>query len=276
MATLCYTAVPPATPCPRLCGPGQTGCHWIAPSNADPRELTSGNPLFMLQDGWSPLGRGAARADQVPTTTASRVSGSVASLVRRSRRRLKGTLLHATGERSPRHARCPRLRGTISSDWQAGRPQPARHETVFHDGQAVHFRLACHRRRAIPVFRVSAADREANGKKRDSHVEKRAFWDRFPAEQRLKIFTGAIHVKALKREMIGDWDLRTVSELLSYLPSVREATAIELVTPIDSPERAYKRLEKGTWARGTRSGPSLSQSNVPYAEGAESSAGNMK
>jgi hypothetical protein len=74
--------------------------------------------------------------------------------------------------------------------------------------------------------------------------QKRAFWDRFPAEKKIKVFTGAIHISDLNREMIGDWDLRTVSELFSYLPAVREAMAIELVTPIYSPEQAYKRYSK--------------------------------
>jgi len=70
--------------------------------------------------------------------------------------------------------------------------------------------------------------------------QKRAFWDRFPPERKLKVFTGAVHNAELNREMVGDWDVRTVSELFSYLPSVREAMAIELVTPLYSPEEAYR------------------------------------
>ncbi len=76
--------------------------------------------------------------------------------------------------------------------------------------------------------------------------QKRAFWNRFPAERKMKVFTGAIHVDKLNREMIGDWDLRTVSELFSFLPSVREAMAIELVTPIYSPEQAFKKYKENT------------------------------
>jgi hypothetical protein len=71
--------------------------------------------------------------------------------------------------------------------------------------------------------------------------QKRAFWDRFPPERKIKVFTGAIHNPSLNREMVGDWDVRAVSELFSYLPSVREARAIELVTPLYSPEEAFKR-----------------------------------
>lgn len=72
--------------------------------------------------------------------------------------------------------------------------------------------------------------------------QKRRFWGRFPPERKLKVFTGAIHNTELNREMVGDWDVRTVSELSSYLPSVIEALAIELVTPLYSPEEAYRRL----------------------------------
>lgn len=70
--------------------------------------------------------------------------------------------------------------------------------------------------------------------------QKRAFWDRFPQESKLKLFTGAIHSDDLKREMIGDWDLRTASELLAYLPSVREATQLEFVPPLHSPDEVYR------------------------------------
>ncbi len=71
--------------------------------------------------------------------------------------------------------------------------------------------------------------------------QKRAFWDRFPAERKLRVVTGTIHNEFLNREMVGDWDVRAVSELLSCLPSVREAMAIELALPLYSPEEAYKR-----------------------------------
>lgn len=72
--------------------------------------------------------------------------------------------------------------------------------------------------------------------------QKRRFWDRFPPERKLKVFTGAIHNTELNREMVGDWDVRTVSELSSYLPSGIEALALELVTPLYLPEEAYRRL----------------------------------
>lgn len=70
--------------------------------------------------------------------------------------------------------------------------------------------------------------------------QRQAFWDRFPPESKLKVFMGAIHSVEHNREVVGDWDVRTVSELFSYLPSVRGATNIELVTPLYSPEEAKK------------------------------------
>ncbi|MEI6501714.1 MAG: hypothetical protein WCP21_11905, partial [Armatimonadota bacterium] len=77
--------------------------------------------------------------------------------------------------------------------------------------------------------------------------QRRAFWDRFPRETDLKILTGAIHVKELNREMVGDWDVRTVSELVSHLSQVREPSSIKLATPLYSPEHAFtkSKLEKG-------------------------------
>jgi len=68
--------------------------------------------------------------------------------------------------------------------------------------------------------------------------QRQAFWDRFPQESKLKVFMGAIHHSSPEREVVGDWDVRAVSELFSYLPSIRNAAAIKLVTPIYSPEVA--------------------------------------
>ncbi len=68
--------------------------------------------------------------------------------------------------------------------------------------------------------------------------QKRAFWDRFPRESPIKIITGAIHSQNQNREMVGDWDVRTVSALVAYLPQVREHSTIELATPLYSPEHA--------------------------------------
>lgn len=65
--------------------------------------------------------------------------------------------------------------------------------------------------------------------------QKRIFWDRFSSGRKLFVYTGAIHVGSLTREMVGDWDVRTVSELFSYLPTIRESLALDLALPIYSP-----------------------------------------
>ncbi len=69
-----------------------------------------------------------------------------------------------------------------------------------------------------------------------SDQHRRAFWDRFPPGSSIKVFMGAIHSRDHNREVVGDWDVRAVSELFSYLPSVRSA---ELVTPLYSPEESW-------------------------------------
>jgi hypothetical protein len=68
--------------------------------------------------------------------------------------------------------------------------------------------------------------------------QRQAFWDRFPQESMLKVFMGAIHHNDPEREVVGDWDVRAVSELFSYLPSIRNAATIQLMKPIYSPEVA--------------------------------------
>jgi hypothetical protein len=73
--------------------------------------------------------------------------------------------------------------------------------------------------------------------------QRQAFWDRFPQESKLKVFMGAIHHNDPEREVVGDWDVRAVSELFSYLPSIRNAATIQLVKPIYSPEVAEVQLK---------------------------------
>lgn len=50
----------------------------------------------------------------------------------------------------------------------------------------------------------------------------------------ISIFTGALHNAGLRREMIGDWDLRAVSELTSYFSQHQYKPSIE--TPLYSPD----------------------------------------
>jgi hypothetical protein len=51
-----------------------------------------------------------------------------------------------------------------------------------------------------------------------SEWSRKAFWNEITGKRgEVSIFTGALHNESLEREMTGDWDLRAVSELTSYL-----------------------------------------------------------
>lgn len=66
---------------------------------------------------------------------------------------------------------------------------------------------------------------------------KRRFWNEMIGSGgEISIFTGALHNKDYDREMIGDWDLRAVSELTSYFGRHHHRFKIE--TPIYPPDRA--------------------------------------
>lgn len=66
--------------------------------------------------------------------------------------------------------------------------------------------------------------------------ERNIFWERLTREKKVHIFTGAVHHEELNREVVGDWDLRTVSELVNYLSSSNESVLPELEKPIYAPE----------------------------------------
>ncbi|HPN35388.1 MAG TPA: hypothetical protein PK843_12800 [bacterium] len=69
---------------------------------------------------------------------------------------------------------------------------------------------------------------------------RRMFWNKIIGTGgEVSIFTGALHSGEHSREMIGDWDLLTVSELTSYFGSHQYRFRIE--PPIYPPERAYDR-----------------------------------
>ncbi|WP_321508187.1 hypothetical protein [uncultured Methanoregula sp.] len=74
--------------------------------------------------------------------------------------------------------------------------------------------------------------------------QKRDFWNLFPPEKEIKVFTGAIHANEQIREVVGDWDVRTVSEIFSYLPMIRETRPPQLVTPFHSPEEAFNQFKR--------------------------------
>ena len=65
---------------------------------------------------------------------------------------------------------------------------------------------------------------------------RKPFWSRiFGTSGRVSIFTGTLHNPDFKREMVGDWDLRTASELMSYFSTHQLISMIE--SPIYPPEK---------------------------------------
>ena len=65
---------------------------------------------------------------------------------------------------------------------------------------------------------------------------RKAFWSRiFGQSGRVAIFTGALHNPDFEREMVGDWDLRTASEFMSYFSTHQQLATIE--SPIYQPEK---------------------------------------
>jgi hypothetical protein len=72
---------------------------------------------------------------------------------------------------------------------------------------------------------------------------RKSFWSRiFGRSGRVAIFTGALHNSDFKREMVGDWDLRTASELMSYFSTHQLLSTIE--SPIYQPEKVKVNPEK--------------------------------
>ena len=72
-----------------------------------------------------------------------------------------------------------------------------------------------------------------------SEWSRKRFWDKMLGKRgEVHIFTGALHNERFNREMIGDWDLRSASELTSYFSRHHYRAKIE--TPIYSPEYALE------------------------------------
>lgn len=68
-----------------------------------------------------------------------------------------------------------------------------------------------------------------------SEWSRKRFWDYVIGRRgEVSIFTGALHNETFGREMIGDWDLRTASELTSYFASRQYRAKIE--NPVYTPE----------------------------------------
>lgn len=73
-------------------------------------------------------------------------------------------------------------------------------------------------------------------------LQRNIFWERITSEPTVYIYTGAVHHERLKREVVGDWDQRTVSELVRYLSSTDVSVIPKLVNPIYSPQTIKKKL----------------------------------
>jgi len=74
--------------------------------------------------------------------------------------------------------------------------------------------------------------------------QRKIFWERLTRNGRVYIYNGAIHHEYLNREVVGDWDLRTASELISYLSSTDESVMPDLMSPIYSPETIAFKMKK--------------------------------
>ena len=71
---------------------------------------------------------------------------------------------------------------------------------------------------------------------------RKRFWDHVVGRRgEVHILTGALHNRTFDREMIGDWDLRTASELASYLASQHYRATID--SPVYPPERVFYKTE---------------------------------
>jgi hypothetical protein len=73
-------------------------------------------------------------------------------------------------------------------------------------------------------------------------IYRKRFWNSIIGKgSEISIFTGALHSPNYNREMIGDWDLLSVSELTSYFGKNQFRFKIE--APTYPPEKAYKESE---------------------------------
>jgi len=73
-------------------------------------------------------------------------------------------------------------------------------------------------------------------------VQRSLFWERLTRRRKISIFTGAVHHEDLNREVVGDWDQRTVSELVRYLSQAGESVITVLEKPVYAFETVCKKL----------------------------------
>ena len=74
--------------------------------------------------------------------------------------------------------------------------------------------------------------------------QRQTFWERLTRRGIVHIYTGAVHHDGLSREVVGDWDLRTVSELVRYLSSTQESVVPKFANPVYAPETIMDKLKR--------------------------------
>lgn len=79
-------------------------------------------------------------------------------------------------------------------------------------------------------------------------LQRGLFWERLTSRRKISIFTGAVHHATLNREVVGDWDQRTVSELVRYLSQAGETVVTVLEKPVYAPETVCQKLADAGWA----------------------------
>jgi len=69
-----------------------------------------------------------------------------------------------------------------------------------------------------------------------SHWSRKRFWNMVTGDHGISIFTGALRIDKIARDMVGDWDLRAAAELISYFRRLHYPAKIEapLVCPDDT------------------------------------------
>ena len=73
--------------------------------------------------------------------------------------------------------------------------------------------------------------------------QRRVFGERLTRGGQVYIYTGAVHHQELQREVVGDWDLRTASELVRYLSSADESVVPAIEPPNYAPLAISEKLK---------------------------------
>ena len=73
-------------------------------------------------------------------------------------------------------------------------------------------------------------------------LQRNIFWEKLTQVPTVAIFTGALHHVHYIREMVGDWDLRAVSKLMTFLSSDDVPARPILEMPVYAPKTIKKKL----------------------------------